>query len=221
MAKRILFQGDSITDCHRNRENNASMGEGYAHIVTSQLGCEYPGEYTFINRGISGNRIVDVYARIKCDIINLEPDYMSLLIGINDVWHELGGQHNGVSAEKFETIYNMMIDEILEALPNIRIMILEPFVLEGTATTSTELEPDRFSYFKTETAKRQAAAKRIAEKYNLPFIPLQNIFDQACTKAPASYWLRDGVHPTDMGHWLIKNEWIKAFHKIDSMNHHE
>lgn len=214
MSKLILFQGDSITDCERNRENLVSMGEGYAHIVKGQLGWEHPGEYEFINKGISGNRIVDVYARIKMDIINLKPDYMSLLIGVNDVWHELGNIHNGVEAEKFEKIYDMLISEILEELPEIKIMILEPFVLEEVATTATDTEPGRWDYFKSEVPLRAAAAKRIAEKYNLSFVALQDKFDEACKLAPISYWLRDGVHPTPMGHWIIKNEWMKAFKDI-------
>ena len=214
MSKLILFQGDSITDCGRNREDITSTGVGYAHMVKGQLGCEHPGEYEFINRGISGNRIVDVYARIKMDIINLKPDYMSLLIGVNDVWHELGGRHNGVAAEKFEKIYDMLIAEILEALPNIKILILEPFVLEGAATTATEAEPDRWDNFRTEVPLRAAAAKRIAEKYGLSFVALQDKFDEACKWEHASYWLYDGVHPTPMGHWIIMNEWIKVFQEM-------
>lgn len=99
--KTILFQGDSITDCGRSKEDNAQIGTGYALLVKSQLGFEKPNQYEFYNRGISGNRIVDVYARIKADIINLKPDYMSLLIGVNDVWHEIGA-NNGVDADKFE-----------------------------------------------------------------------------------------------------------------------
>ena len=126
MMKTILFQGDSITDCGRSKQGGIRMGEGYAMLVKTHLAFENPNEYEFYNRGISGNRIVDVYARIKSDIINLKPDYMSLLIGVNDVWHELGGKNNGVSAEKFEIIYDMMISEIMEALPNIKIMIMEP-----------------------------------------------------------------------------------------------
>ncbi len=214
MAKCILFQGDSITDCGRNREAEDSTGTGYPLMVKGQLGFEDPGAYTFINKGISGNRIVDVYARIKLDIINLKPDYMSLLIGVNDVWHELGGRHNGVDAVKFEKIYDMLIAEILEALPDIKIMILEPFVLEGPATDATEEEPERWEYFRTEVPLRAAAAKRIAEKYHLPFIALQDKLNEACKDAPATYWLRDGVHPTSMGHWLIKEEWMKTFREI-------
>lgn len=216
MSKLILFQGDSITDCGRKREDLASTGVGYMHMVKGQLGCEYPGAYEFINKGISGNRIVDVYARIKADIINLKPDYMSILIGVNDVWHELGGKNNGVSAEKFEKIYDMMISEIMEELPDIKIMIMEPFVLEGTATTATDEEPERWNYFKTEVPLRAEAAKRIAKKYNLPYVALQETFDEACKQAPASYWLRDGVHPTAMGHWLIKDRWIQAFKQMQA-----
>lgn len=217
MSKLILFQGDSITDCCRNREVIASTGEGYAHMVKGQLGYEYPAEYEFINKGIGGNRIVDIYARIKSDIINLKPDYMSLLIGANDVWHELGGRHDGVSAEKFEKIYEMLIEEILEALPNIKIMILEPFVLEAKSTAAKEEEPERWNYFRTEIPLRAAAAKRIADKYGLPFVALQDKFDDACKWAEASYWLSDGVHPTPMGHWIIKNEWIKAFQEMEKI----
>ena len=92
---KILFQGDSITDCGRSRENNINVGTGYALLVKSALGFEEPAAHEFLNRGISGNRIVDVYARIKKDIINLKPDVMSLLIGVNDVWHETGDSPNG------------------------------------------------------------------------------------------------------------------------------
>ena len=212
MTKVILFQGDSITDCGRDFDNAASTGDGYANMVKGQLGFECPGEYEFINKGVSGNRIVDVYARMKVDILNLKPDYMSLLIGVNDVWHELEDcHHNGVSAEKFEKIYDMLISEILEELPNIKIFIMEPFVLKGSASVATEAEPERWEYFKTEVPLRAAAAKRIAEKYNLSFISLQDRFNEACEYAPADYWLRDGVHPTAMGHYLIKNEWLKVF----------
>ena len=83
---------------------------------------------------------------------------MSLLIGVNDVWHELGGVHNGVDAVKFEKVYSMLIEEIKEVLPELKIMILEPFVLEGFATNPTEQEPDRLDTFQKEVALRAAAA---------------------------------------------------------------
>lgn len=212
--KRILFQGDSITDCGRVRDNDAHVGTGYALLVKSQLGFENPGEYEFYNRGISGNRIVDLYARIKADIINLAPDYISILIGVNDVWHEFGS-HNGVDADKFEKIYCMLIEEIQEALPEVKIIILEPFCLRGLATENTEEEPDKWNIFNAEVHKRAARARVVAEKYDLPFVTLQDKFDKVSELSTDimgnSYWLRDGVHPTSMGHELIKREWIKIF----------
>ncbi|MBQ3589789.1 MAG: SGNH/GDSL hydrolase family protein [Clostridia bacterium] len=205
---RILFQGDSITDAGRSRDDNSILGRGYPLLVEAALGLEAPNEHEFLNRGISGNRIVDVYARIKSDIINLKPDVMSILIGVNDVWHELGESPNGVSAEKFFKIYSMLIEEVKEALPNIKIMIMEPFVLEACSTT------EHWEFFSTEVAKRASMARKIAEKYNLPFIKLQEGFDDLAKKAPNSYWLGDGVHPTPKGHEFIKNQWLKAFKEL-------
>lgn len=201
---KILFQGDSITDAGRVRENEAHMGGGYPLFVKANLGFENPGKYEFINRGISGNRVVDLYARIKKDIINLKPDVMSVLIGVNDVWHEFSRQE-GIDADKFYKIYDMLIEEVKTALPDIKIMIMEPFVLKGTATE------EHWEAFNAEVKKRAQMAKKIAEKYNLPFVELQKGFDQLAEKEEASYWLRDGVHPTEMGHEYIKNQWLEAF----------
>lgn len=214
MAKTILFQGDSITDGRRKRELFSSVGAGYAGMVTGQLGCEKPGEYEFINRGISGNRSIDIYARIKSDIIDLKPDYMSILCGTNDVWYDVGGKHDGLTAQKYEMILDLIISEVKEALPNIKMMVLGSFVVEGTATRATEEEPDRWEILSTEIPLRAAAAERVAKKHGLPFIPLQKMFDDACKVMPASYWVRDGFHPTAKGHWLIKEEWLKAFKNL-------
>ena len=210
----ILFQGDSITDCQRDRTTvQSSLGTGYPRLVASALGFENGNIYDFMNRGISGNRIVDVYARIKADIINLKPDVMSILIGVNDVWHEIDSK-NGVDTKKFFKIYCMLIEEIKEALPDIKIMILEPFVLEGSATCNREDAPDRLNLFKTEVAEKAQMAKKVAEKYNLTFIPLQDKFNEAEKRAPQPHWLVDGVHPSPYGHELIKHEWIKAFNTL-------
>ena len=214
MEKVILFQGDSITDCGRSREVDFAMGNGYATFVGGALAAAEPYAYRFYNRGISGNRVVDLYARIKIDMINLKPDYMSILIGINDVWHEYS-RRNGVDAAKFERVYDWLIQELKEALPELKIMILEPFVLPGSATENTEEHPARWEFFRSETDLRRAAAKRIAEKHGLPFVPLQDLFDKVNADAPEmGYWLRDGVHPTYAGHELIKQEWLKAFAQI-------
>ena len=206
---KYLFQGDSITDAGRNRDrdDNFGLGYGYPLLVAADYMKNRKGEFEFINMGISGDKIVDIYARIKEDIINLKPDMMSILVGVNDIWHELNEQ-NGVDAEKYEKIYGMLIDEILAALPEIKIIILEPFVLKGIGTERY------YDDFRPELLKRAAAAKRIADKFNLAFVPLQNIFDEASADGNTAYWLADGVHPTAAGHQIIKEELSKA---IDSL----
>ena len=212
--KVIVFQGDSITDAGRDKEKATHNGRGYAALVTATLNADTPYTYTCLNRGISGNRVVDLYARIRKDMIHLKPDYMSILIGINDVWHEYTIQ-NGVDAEKFEMVYELLIEELKRDLPELKLMILEPFVLPGTATENTEEHPCRWEYFSKETALRREASKRIAEKYGLLFVPLQDMFDAVNADAPsAGYWLSDGVHPTMAGHELIKRQWLKAFEQL-------
>ncbi|MBR2338742.1 MAG: SGNH/GDSL hydrolase family protein [Clostridia bacterium] len=213
MAKRILFQGDSITDCGRPRDNFYGMGNGYPNLVQASLGLDYPNEYEFINRGISGNRIVDLYARIKADFINLKPDYASIYIGVNDVWHEINW-NNGVDTEKFEKIYTMLIEEIQTACPETKLMIIAPYVVEGPATCNTEEIPNRYERFREGVAEKAAVAKKMAEKYGLPLIELQPAFDEACDKASAKHWTGDGVHPTPCGHEIIKRLWLEAFEKI-------
>ena len=211
--KKILFMGDSITDASRNREFDQNKGCGYATMVSGELGFKEPYAYEFVNRGISGNRIIDLHARIRKDLINLQPDYVSILIGVNDVWHEYT-QQNGVAVDKFEILYDMMIQELQRDIPGVKIMILEPFVLPGMKTSNDEEHPDRWEHFNSETPLRAAVAKRIAEKYNLVFVPLQERFDKAFAAAPEGYWLYDGVHPTAAGHYLIKQAWLEGFEKL-------
>jgi len=204
---KILFLGDSITDVGRNTNNGSliSIGQGYPLLVDACLSVKYPGEYTFENLGISGNRIVDVYARIKADCWNRKPDLVSILIGVNDVWHEFGG-HNGVEADRFYNVYRMLVTDTKRALPESRKMILmEPFVLKASATEGA------WEAFRSETEKRAEAVRRIAGETGQIFLPLQAMFDEAAQKMPASYWLGDGVHPTPAGHGLIADAWVKCF----------
>lgn len=201
--KTIVFQGDSITDAGRNRDNDNERGIGYPTLIAAELGYKYPGEYVFINEGISGNRIVDIYARIKRDIILRKPDYLTILIGINDVWHEINDR-NGVDNKKFFKVYCALIEELKAVLPDMKIFILEPFVLKASATEKS------WNVFRRETEMRAESAKAVAEKYGLTFIPLQEKFDEAEKKTGASYWLLDGVHPSAAGHELIAREVILA-----------
>ena len=213
MKKTILFQGDSITDANRNKEKPVSLGVGYAGKVASHLGAYEPYQYEFINRGISGNRVVDLYARICRDMINLKPDVMSILVGVNDVWHQYKRQ-DGVDAQKYEMVYDLMLTELKQELPDLKIIIMEPFVLPGEATESTEEFPGRWEYFHNEVKLRAEAARRLAEKHGLVFIPLQKMFDDLNKDAPMGYWLSDGVHPRIAGHEMIKKAWLEAFDKI-------
>lgn len=205
--RKILFQGDSITDAERSRDNDADRGIGYPTLVSAELGYLQPDVYEFINRGISGNRSIDLLARVKSDIINQKPDIMSILIGVNDVWHEFMYQ-NGIDAKRYEKYYTMIIEEVTEALPDIKIMILEPFVLKGSGTE------EHWDTFRNEVEKRAEASKNIAERFGLKFVPLMKKFDKASTAASSGYWLADGVHPTSAGHELIAREWIKAFKEL-------
>ena len=216
MAKVILFQGDSITDAERDRNDNgpqATRGFGYATMVAGTLGFETPGEYEFYNRGVSGNRVLDLYARIVKDTLNLKPDYLSILIGVNDVWHGIDWA-NGTGYERFYKVYSMLVAELKAELPNIKIMILEPFVLKGYATANREDQPERFKIFREGVLEMARLAKRVAEENNLKFVPLQEKFEKAAENTEQTYWLGDGVHPTAMGHELIKREWLKAFGEI-------
>ena len=204
---KILFFGDSITDAGRNREIDYqaySYGHGYVYVAASELLAEDPTKYQIVNRGISGHRVVDLYARIKADMWNEQPDVLSILIGINDIWHEILGK-NGVELDRFDRVYRMMIEDTLRRLPNVKIVLLEPFILNGSLTEKYIKE-----CFGTvlEYAK---AVKRIAEDYNLYFIPLQEKLSARAEQDGATNYLFDGVHPAMAGAKLIASEWLKLF----------
>ncbi len=158
--KTFLFQGDSITDAGRNRDYDGEFGNGYPTLMAADYLKNHPNEFDFINRAESGDRVVDIYARIRRDLINLKPDYVSILVGINDVWHEVSNL-NGVAAPKYEIIYSMIVEEIKEYLPATKIIILEPFVLNGTATSGS------WGYFKEEAALRATAADILPKSITL------------------------------------------------------
>ena len=210
---KILFYGDSITDMgrHRDWQDHPAFGYGvgYPNFVIGELSYSQPKEYEFVNRGISGNRIVDLYARIKVDVWNHNPDVLSILIGVNDVWHEWGGK-NGVELDRFERVYRMLIEDTKAKFPNIKLIICEPFVLKGEATNSEEGQWEHFLQVK-EYAK---VVKKIAQDYGATFVALQDKFDEAAEKYGVETYLYDGVHPATAGAKLIANEWLKAFRNI-------
>ncbi len=205
---KILFFGDSITDAGRNRNEGAlndRFGAGYVMQIAGRLLEKDPLGYEIINTGVSGNRIVDLYARIKRDCINHAPDMISILIGVNDIWHEIGGK-NGVALPKFKRIYRMLLEEIKEALPDVKIILCEPFVLSGRATT------DRMDSF-IEVYDYAKAVKELALDMSLDFLPLQEKLSEVGRAVGDEQLLYDGVHPSVTGAAIIAGEWIRNFNE--------
>ncbi len=212
---KILFFGDSITDAGRNYErqglpfNPGGLGTGYVGVVASELSGKNPDKYQVINTGISGHRSVDLYARIKKDCWNYEPDVLSIYVGVNEVWHEIFVK-NGVEIDRFEKVYRMMIEDTLKQLPNIKIMLVAPFVRNGAATES---HYEEFLYVK-EYAK---VVKKLAEEYKFPLVELQDKIDAYAEKYGDECTLLDGVHPALGGARVIADAWLKVFReKVDN-----
>ncbi len=209
MSKKILFFGDSITDASREKEvsigEHGSLGFGYVMQIAGGIMPENPEKYTIINRGISGDRIVDLYARIKRDVWNLKPDLLTILVGVNDVWHEIK-HNNGVEIDRFYNIYDLMLSETIKKLPNTTIILMAPYILKGT---ETEAQFDRF----LEVYEYAKVVEKLAKKYGLHFIPLQPKFDEATNKNDSTCYLLDGVHPNVVGAGLIANEWLSYANK--------
>lgn len=207
---KILFQGDSITDAGRYTDvgtgvRDSSLGAGYVKLISTRLLCDSPEKnYEIINRGISGNRIVDLYARWKADCINLAPDVLTILIGVNDTWHERGGQ-NGVEVPRYERFYRELIEWTLSALPNIKIILMTPFANPVN---------DHIASFFPEVNERQAVVEKLAKEFSLPCVKLHENFEAANARAPMEYWTPDGVHPSGAGHQLIADAWLKVFAQI-------
>jgi len=201
---RFLFQGDSITDAGRDsHENPAALGAGYVRLIAADLTFEHT-DYEFLNTAVGGNRVVDLLARWKKDCLNLKPDVLTILIGVNDVWHEIGSR-NGVHNELFGKVYGLILEETVKTLPDAKLILMGSYVTHGTATDGAWEE------FSSEVGKRRETTKRLAEKYGCRYIDLQERFDSALAKAPASHWTVDGVHPTAAGHKLIAMAWEEAF----------
>lgn len=205
--KRILCQGDSITDFLRADESQYYMGSGYVTMLAGKIALAHPGKYEVVNRGISGNRVVDLYARIKKDVINLKPDILTVLIGVNDVWHEIAHQ-NGVATEKYEKILSMFVEEVKEALPDVKIILMEPFVLEGKDTA------EHMDCFAPVVAANARACRRVAEKFDLGFVPLQEKLRAFAEETSNEYVLFDGVHPAPAGHAIITEALFEELNKI-------
>ena len=202
----VLFQGDSVTDCGRNRmvaDPNAAgpLGTGYPLLVASaQLAAHPQSGFKFYNRGISGNKIPDLEQRWAADTIALKPDVLSILIGVNDFWHTKTHGYKGTVAD-YETGYAALMQATRQALPSVRLVVIEPFVLRCGAVDA--------SWF-PEFDERRAAAARVARQVGATFVPMQARFTELASRGAPEYWAADGVHPSAAGHGMIAERWRRA-----------
>ncbi len=203
----ILFQGDSITDAGREREKQqanspASFGSGYAFLAASGILNEHASkELSIYNRGISGNKVFQLADRWQKDCFDLRPNLLSILIGVNDFWHMIDGKYNG-TVETYENDLRQLLMVTKKMLPDVKLVICEPFAVLGCSAVDEKWFPDFNNY--------RNSAKKLATEFNAVFIPYHTIFDEAKKYAPGKYWTADGVHPSMAGSALMAEAWKKA-----------
>jgi lysophospholipase L1-like esterase len=196
----VLFQGDSITDAGRVRDNSSDLGKGYALMTAALFGSSYPEQQvTFLNRGISGNRVKDLRSRWGEDCIELGPSWVSIYIGINDCWRRYD-RNDPTSAEEFEEGYRELLVRTKEEL-GAKLIMIEPFVLPV---------PEDRKLWREDLDPKINVVRELAREFGALLVPLDGIFAQASMLAPSSYWAPDGVHPSPAGHALIAKAWLKA-----------
>ncbi|MDD4108581.1 MAG: SGNH/GDSL hydrolase family protein [Prolixibacteraceae bacterium] len=203
----VLFQGDSITDARREKEKQLpnspdSFGSGYAFLAASKLlnSCAAK-DLTIYNRGISGNKVFQLAERWDKDCLDLNPDVLSILIGVNDYWHMRNNRYDG-TVEVYENDYRALLRRTKDSLPDTKLVICQPFVVVNTsAVDESWVEPMK---------EYQVVAKKLADEFSTIWIPFQEVFDEALKYAPGVYWTADGVHPSMAGAQLMAEAWLKA-----------
>ena len=207
VSTRILFQGDSITDADRDDDTGAqpnvasALGTGYPLLLAAALLESYPdSRLEFFNRGVGGNKVPDLQARWQTDTIALQPHIVSVLVGVNDFWHKRTHGYTGTAVD-FEDQYVALLQQTRQALPQVRLVVMEPFVLRTGQVDATWFP---------EFDERRAVAARVAQRVGATFVLLQARFTSAAERVNPTYWVADGVHPTPPGHALIAECWRKS-----------
>lgn len=199
---RLVFFGDSITEWGRNREDETSLGNGYVAALSQMLTERFPeADFYYFNRGIGGNHIHDLNNRIR-DCLELRPDVVFLLIGINDVWHQVGQQSFGSEKEekRFTAEYRKLLTQLQKAGIH-RILLMEPFVLP---------EPSDRETWRVDLDKKIQVVRKLAQEFHLEFVPLDGLINEEAIKVGAkSLTGEDGVHPTPQGAQFIASEIFK------------
>lgn len=203
----ILFQGDSITDAGRKRDNDqpnagGALGGGYALMAASSLLLKNANKNLKIyNKGISGNKVFQLAERWDIDCLVIKPDVLSILVGVNDFWHTLNNNYKG-TVQTYREDYDKLLANTKQQLPDVQLIIGEPFAVKGVKAVDEKWYPVFDEY--------RAAARELANKYQATLIPYQTIFDKAQQSAPGSYWTGDGVHPSVAGAQLMAEAWLQC-----------
>ena len=203
---RFLFQGDSITDGNRGRNDdpNHILGHGYCFAVSSRIGADFPQfGFQFINRGISGNTVSDLEKRWQSDTLDLKPDVLSLLVGINDVNALVDGKKDALDANAFETVYRKLLSSCRAQNPDLIIVLGLPFFF------ASGWRKEQYEKWHPLTLERAKIVRKIAFNFDAILIDYPKVFEEAQQRASIDYWIWDGVHPTAFGHELMAREWIK------------
>jgi lysophospholipase L1-like esterase len=203
----ILFQGDSITDAGRSKDDSSfnnpkALGSGYAMLTAAQLLERHSGKNIKIcNKGISGNKVFQLAERWNKDCLEIKPDILSIMIGVNDFWHTLNNNYKG-TVKIYKDDFMALLERTKKSLPDIKFIIGEPYAVSGVKAVDEKWYPDFFGY--------QKAAREVADSFGALFVPFQNVFDEAQKHAPGAYWTPDGVHPSLAGAQLIANAWLET-----------
>lgn len=213
MNKLILFFGDSITDAERNRAIEISTGEGFVTMVSGELGYLYPGKYRFLNRGVHGNRLPQLLTRLHADVIAHKPQILTILVGINDLFHEYNHKIKD-GRERYEAYYRLLLEEIKKALPETKVILMSPFAFEGQKTVSDKENPDRFEFLTSEIPHRAKIVEKLAKEFGCAYLPLHEKFEQAVKLTSSEIYLEDGIHPNPAGSYLLAEEWLALFERL-------
>jgi lysophospholipase L1-like esterase len=194
----VLFQGDSITDCGRRDDPDGGLGYGYARLAAEAVRAAHPhAAPTFLNRGVSGDRVADLRARWDEDAMGLEPDLVSVLIGVNDTWRRYE-DGEATSAAAYEADYRHVLARVRDEL-GARIVLVEPFVVPVTAEQwawREDLDP------------RIHVVRRLAEEFDAALLSADGLLNQAARAVgSAGLVAGDGVHPTPLGHRVLAEAW--------------
>ena len=202
---RILFQGDSITDAGRDKRNFFDMGNGYPKYAAKLIREAHPElELEFINLGISGNRTDQLFDRMSKDLIDLKPDVVSILIGINDIWHRHGSDRIMTTDGQIEANYRAILERIRKET-SAKIIMMVPYILDCEDKVQT----------RADLPALQAIVRKLADEYADVLIPLDEQIDEAMKTQPEPhYYSGDAVHPNPNGAAFIGARYAEAIEPL-------